>query len=51
MKVIVDTLGADHSPVAEVEGALLALRENRELKVVLTGDEILGILLCNNRSV
>jgi glycerol-3-phosphate acyltransferase PlsX len=39
MKIIVDTLGADHSPDAEVEGALLALRENRELKVVLVGDE------------
>ncbi len=39
MKVIVDCLGGDNSPAAEVEGALLALRENKELRVILVGDE------------
>ena len=39
MKIIVDCQGADNSPAADVEGAVLALRENRKLKVVLVGNE------------
>ena len=39
MKIIVDCLGGDNSPAAEVEGAVLALKNNKELRVVLVGDE------------
>ena len=39
MKIIVDCLGGDNSPAAEVEGAVLALRNNKKLRVVLVGDE------------
>jgi len=39
MRIIVDCQGGDNSPAAEVEGALLALKENPELRVVLLGDE------------
>ena len=39
MKIIVDCLGGDNSPAAEVEGAVLALKNNKELRIVLVGDE------------
>lgn len=39
MKIIVDCLGGDHSPQANVEGALLALDRFPDLEVVLVGDE------------
>lgn len=39
MKIIVDCFGGDKSPEANVEGAILALREHDDLTLVLTGDE------------
>ncbi len=39
IKIAVDCLGGDHSPSANVEGALLALKEFSDLYVVLYGDE------------
>ncbi|MCR5149036.1 MAG: phosphate acyltransferase PlsX [Eubacterium sp.] len=39
MKIIIDCLGGDNSPDANVEGAILALRKHQDLSVVLTGDE------------
>ena len=42
IKIIVDCFGGDHSPRANVEGALAALAKNPDLYLILTGDE--GIL-------
>ncbi len=39
IKVIVDTLGGDNSPEANIEGAKTALKNIRDLEVVLVGDE------------
>ena len=48
MKVVVDAFGGDNAPLEIVEGAVLAINENKDLTVVLTGDEdkikeILGV--------
>ncbi len=37
-KVILDTMGGDNSPKAQVEGALMAIEKNSELHVVLAGN-------------
>ncbi len=39
MKVVVDAFGGDNAPKEIVEGALIALKENKEITVVLCGDE------------
>ncbi|MFA6860214.1 MAG: phosphate acyltransferase PlsX [Clostridia bacterium] len=39
MKVVLDCLGGDNAPVEMVKGALLALKENSTLKLVLCGDQ------------
>lgn len=39
IKIAVDCLGGDHSPSANVEGALLALKDFSNISVVLYGDE------------
>lgn len=39
MKIAVDCHGGDHSPQANVEGALIALRKHEDLSVVFVGDE------------
>ncbi len=39
MKIVVDAFGGDYSPTEVIEGAILALEENKNLTVVLTGDE------------
>lgn len=39
VKLVLDCFGGDHSPEANVEGALEALKEHGELELVLTGDE------------
>ena len=39
IKIIVDCFGGDHSPEANVEGALAALRDFPDLYLILTGDE------------
>lgn len=39
IRIAVDCFGGDHSPEANVEGALEALREYGELELVLTGGE------------
>lgn len=39
MKVVVDAFGGDNAPVEIVEGALMALKKNKDLEVILTGDE------------
>lgn len=37
--IAIDCLGGDHSPSANVEGALLALEDFKDLSVILYGDE------------
>ena len=39
MKIVVDAMGGDNAPQEIVKGAAMALSQDRELKVVLTGDE------------
>lgn len=39
MKVVVDAFGGDFAPVEIVEGAVLAVKQKKDLTVVLTGDE------------
>ena len=39
MKLIVDCFGGDKSPAANVEGAVLAVKEHDDLSLILTGDE------------
>lgn len=39
IKIVVDSFGGDHSPLVNVEGAIMALNENPDLSIVLTGDE------------
>ncbi len=39
IKLIMDTMGGDHSPQANVEGALLALEKYPELYMILSGDK------------
>ena len=39
MKVVVDAFGGDNAPLKVVEGAILAIKENKDLNVVLCGDE------------
>ena len=39
MKVVVDAFGGDNAPLEVVEGAVLAVKRNKNLTVVLTGDE------------
>lgn len=39
MKLIIDCFGGDKSPAANVEGAVLALKEHEDLHLILTGDE------------
>ncbi|MDP3143202.1 MAG: phosphate acyltransferase PlsX [Candidatus Omnitrophota bacterium] len=37
MRIALDAMGGDNAPQAEVEGAVLAAREDKDLKVVLVG--------------
>ena len=39
IKVVIDCFGGDNSPKANVDGALAALSENKELYIILCGDE------------
>ena len=39
VKIVVDCFGGDHSPEANVDGALRALTEIGDLSLILTGDE------------
>ena len=39
MKIVVDAMGGDNAPQEIVKGAAMALSKDKELKVVLTGDE------------
>ena len=39
MKVVVDAFGGDNAPLEIVEGALMALKRNKELEVILCGKE------------
>ena len=49
-KIILDCLGGDHSPIANIEGAAMALKELPDLHLVLVGDEkvILDLVSKNN---
>ncbi len=37
IKLVLDAMGGDHAPQAPVEGAVLALREDRDMSIVLAG--------------
>lgn len=39
MKVVVDAFGGDNAPLEVVEGAVMAVKQNKDFTVVLTGDE------------
>ncbi len=39
MKIVVDAFGGDNAPKEIVEGAVLAVKENKDIQIVLTGDE------------
>lgn len=39
IKIIVDCFGSDHSPEANIDGAIAALRNFDDLHIILTGDE------------
>ena len=39
IKIIVDTLGGDNSPNANIEGAVAALKENEDLSLTFVGDK------------
>ena len=39
MKVVVDAFGGDNAPLEVVEGAVQAIRGNKDLEIILTGDE------------
>ncbi len=39
IKIVVDAFGGDHSPFVNVKGSILALNENPDLEIILTGDE------------
>ncbi len=41
MKIALDAMGGDKSPVAEVEGAIFAAREHKNVEIILVGDETL----------
>lgn len=38
-KVVLDTMGGDNSPFAQVEGAVIAVNADKDLHVILVGDE------------
>jgi glycerol-3-phosphate acyltransferase PlsX len=38
-RIAVDAMGGDHAPSAELDAAITALRERRDLQVILVGDE------------
>ncbi len=39
MKVVVDAFGGDNAPLEVVEGAIQAIKGNKDLEIILTGDE------------
>lgn len=39
IKIVLDCFGGDHSPDANIEGAVKALNEEKDLTLILTGDE------------
>lgn len=39
IKIVLDCFGGDHSPDANIEGAVKALNEEKDLTIILTGDE------------
>lgn len=39
IKLVLDAMGGDHAPQVACEGAILALREDADLSIVLAGDE------------
>ena len=39
IKIIIDCFGGDHSPEANVDGALAAMAQLPDLHLILTGDE------------
>ena len=41
IRIVLDAMGGDNAPQEPVKGAVLALLENAEIRVILTGDEAL----------
>lgn len=39
IRVAVDAMGGDHAPEAPVRGAIEAVTENEQLRIILLGDE------------
>lgn len=48
MKIILDCFGGDNCPDSAIDGALLAVEENKDLNIVLCGDEaVIGAYLAD----
>lgn len=39
IKIVVDAFGGDHSPIVNVEGAVKALNKNKDIELILVGNE------------
>ncbi len=39
MKIVVDAFGGDNAPIEVVEGAVLAVKQNKDVNIVVTGDK------------
>ncbi len=51
MKIVIDCLGGDKSPEANVEGAVLSLQRHRDLSLILVGDERKIRRILQNRKI
>lgn len=49
MKIVIDTLGGDNSPNALVQGANLALKSNKEIEIIFTGEKQKILSLIDNK--
>ena len=39
VKILVDTLGGDRSPDANIEGGITALNNNKDIQIIFVGDK------------
>ena len=48
MKILLDCFGGDNCPNSAIDGALMALEENKDLNLTLCGDEsVIGAYLAD----
>ena len=39
IKIVIDAMGGDFAPVEQVKGAVAALEKNKDVSLILVGDE------------